>query len=157
MSYQHEALISPDVCTLRFATTPSFACDTDSQIMFAKAVGTKNVLYQRAADTPGIGERNAAARRSFEVSMTWHSTQGANQFLGPLSIKGCLIKEGSGAEIGHIVLYCSIPIVSVGKESSSMVTCKMTAPVTGTALKTTGPLPPESRQRTPSVRNCVTR
>ena len=28
----------------------------------------------------------------------------------------------------------------------SMVTCKMTAPVTGTALKTTGPVPADSRQ-----------
>ncbi|CAN0033491.1 unnamed protein product, partial [Ascophyllum nodosum] len=38
-----------------------------SNIMFAKAVGTKAVLYQRAAGAPGIGERNAAARQSFEV------------------------------------------------------------------------------------------
>ena len=38
-----------------------------------------------------------------------------------------------------------------------MTTCKMTAPVTGTTLRTTGPVPAYSLQGTPSVRNCVTR
>ena len=31
------------------------------------------------------------------------------------------------------------------------------APVTRTALKTTGPVPADSRQGTPLVRNCVSR
>ena len=39
----------------------------------------------------------------------------------------------------------------------SMMTCKMAAPVTGTTLRTTGPMPADSRQWTLSVRNCVTR
>ena len=39
----------------------------------------------------------------------------------------------------------------------SMVTCKMAAPVTGTTLRTIGPVPGNFRQRTPSVRNRVTR
>ena len=39
----------------------------------------------------------------------------------------------------------------------SMVTCKMAAPVTRTTLRTTGPVPVDSRQQTPSVRHCVTR
>ena len=53
-----------------------------------------------------------------------------------------------------------IPTVGVGKERRfnwSIVTCKMAAPVTRTTLKTTGPVPADSRQWTPSVRNCVTR
>ena len=31
------------------------------------------------------------------------------------------------------------------------------APVTGTTLRITGPVPADSRQRTPPVRNCVAR
>ena len=38
----------------------------------------------------------------------------------------------------------------------SMMTCKMAAPVTGTTLRTTGPVPADSRQWTSSVHNCVT-
>ena len=109
MSYQHEALVSPDVCTLRFATTPSVACHADSQIMFAKAVGTKAVLYQRAAGAPGIGERNAAARQSFEVSVTWYSTQDINQLLGPLGIKGCPTKSRKKMAQKSNILYYIIP------------------------------------------------
>ena len=37
-----------------------------------------------------------------------------------------------------------IPIVGVGKERP--VTCKMAAPVTRTSLRTTGPVPADSRQ-----------
>ena len=43
-----------------------------------------------------------------------------------------------------------IPIVGVGKEKAyinwSMVTCKIAAPVTATTLRTTGPVPVDSRQ-----------
>ena len=42
-----------------------------------------------------------------------------------------------------------MPMVGVGKESAyinwSMVTCKMAAPVTGTTLRTTGPVLADSR------------
>ena len=37
----------------------------------------------------------------------------------------------------------------------SVVTCKKAAPVTGTTLRTTDPVPADSRQVTPSVRNCI--
>ena len=39
----------------------------------------------------------------------------------------------------------------------SMVTCKIAAPVTGTMLRTTDPVPADSRQWTSLIRNCVTR
>ena len=52
-----------------------------------------------------------------------------------------------------------IPIVGVGEEGCinwSVVMPKKAAPVTGTTRRTIGPVPADSRQWAPSVRNCVT-
>ena len=56
-------------------------------------------------------------------------------------------------------LYVAIPIVGVEKERRTLIGPwwpAKAASVTGTTLTTTGFVPADSRQWTPSVRNCVT-
>ena len=110
---------------------------TDGKISRCAQGTSTACVRQIAIDIFGLGVENGRADagrddRTCPVRLNYQEITGT----GPGTLFGCPLHTDSGLEKKEA------RIILIGP----WVTCKMVAPVTGTTLKTTGPVPTDSRQ-----------